>query len=261
MPGSERLSTSATCCWRARVQEEEIMTQARSVAPAEARSVLRASRATALDSFDQSKATALAAILRRNRTSLVPTLSVNWTTLSQSRRDGRIAQRLRYVPAAYRAEWAGEGLGEAAAAEFRRMLEVVGVLHRAGVEVLAGTDVVKGQFIPGFSLHDELSLLVTAGLSPMEAIEAATRKPARMLGYNNVGTVEPGMQADLVLLDADPLDNIENSRRITSVMTAGRLFDRQALDAMLEDVEREATRWHGTPTAGPRPDRRPGAEF
>lgn len=77
--------------------------------------------------------------------------------------------------------------------------------------LLAGTDAVKAQFLPGFSLHDELTLLVSVGLSPSEALGAATRKPARLLGYTDVGTIERGMRADLVLLDADPLQNIENT--------------------------------------------------
>lgn len=124
------------------------------------------------------------------------------TTLASTRKDPRIADRLRYVPPAYRAGWAGPGNLNNAAFETSR--EAARILHQRGVALLAGTDAVKAQFLPGFSLHDELALLVSVGLSPSEALEAATRKPARLVGYTDVGTIEQGMRADLVLLDADP---------------------------------------------------------
>jgi imidazolonepropionase-like amidohydrolase len=92
---------------------------------------------------------------------------------------------------------------------------------------------------PGFSLHDELGLLVEAGLTPLEALQAATVNPARFLGrLDRQGTVERGRIADLVLLDANPLADISATKRIAAVIFAGRLYDRAALDAMLADAER-----------------------
>jgi imidazolonepropionase-like amidohydrolase len=81
-------------------------------------------------------------------------------------------------------------------------------------------------------LHDELALLVDAGLTPMQALQAATRNPARLLTVD-AGTVEPGKIASLVLLDANPLEDIRHSRRIRAVVLAGNLFDRAQLDALL----------------------------
>jgi imidazolonepropionase-like amidohydrolase len=91
---------------------------------------------------------------------------------------------------------------------------------------------------PGFSLHDELELLVRAGLTPLEALQAATRNPARYFGrLNDLGTVEEGKLADLVLLEADPLADVKNTRKIVAVVAGGRVLPREALRKMLDEVE------------------------
>jgi imidazolonepropionase-like amidohydrolase len=102
------------------------------------------------------------------------------------------------------------------------MVNLVGGLHRAGVPVVAGTDV----GVPGHTLHRELELYVKGSFTPLEAIQAATITPARVMKIENeVGTIEPGKRADLIILDADPLANISNIRKVKLVMTQGRLFD------------------------------------
>ncbi len=102
------------------------------------------------------------------------------------------------------------------------MVALVGGLHRAGVPVVAGTDV----GVPGHTLHRELELYVKGGFTPLEAIQAATITPARVMKLETeVGTIEPGKRADLIILDGDPLDNISNIRKVSFVMTQGRLFD------------------------------------
>ena len=102
-----------------------------------------------------------------------------------------------------------------------------------------GTDELNPFIFPGFSLHDELALLVESGLSPLAAIRAATLEPARFLGLDStLGTISPGKDADLVLLDADPLLDIRNTTKIQAVVVRGRLLDRAALDAMLAEAER-----------------------
>lgn len=102
------------------------------------------------------------------------------------------------------------------------LLKIIGALHRAGVPIVAGTDV----GVPGHTLHRELELYVKAGMTPLEAIRAATITPARVMKLDNeVGTIEVGRRADLIVLDANPIENISNIRKVRLVMTQGRLFD------------------------------------
>ena len=124
---------------------------------------------------------------------------------------------------------------------FKKQVEVVGAMRRAGVEFLAGTDVLNPYCFPGFSLHDELVLLVSAGLTPMEALQAATLNPARFLGKETeLGTVEKGKIADLVLLDANPLEDIHNTQKINAVMVRGKLIPKAELQRMLATIETAA---------------------
>jgi hypothetical protein len=118
-------------------------------------------------------------------------------------------------------------------------LEMTLAMFRAGVPFMAGTDTAAGIHIfPGFSLHQELALFVKAGLTPMQALQTATLSPAKFLGTTaDMGTVEKGKIADLVLLDANPLEDINNTRKIQAVVLAGRYFSRAQLDEMLHGVE------------------------
>jgi imidazolonepropionase-like amidohydrolase len=113
---------------------------------------------------------------------------------------------------------------------------------------MADTDVGLPNLFPGFSLYDELALLVEAGLTPLEALQAATRNAAEGMGLGgNVGTIEVGKSADLVLLDADPLAAITNTTRIAAVVVSGRLLERADLDELLH----AATQADATPAASP----------
>ncbi len=118
-------------------------------------------------------------------------------------------------------------------------LAIVRRLHRAGVPFLAGTDTPAGvNVLPGVSLHRELERFVDAGYTPLEALQTATINPARFLDKSrDLGTVEKGKIADLVLLDANPLDDIRNTRRISAVVANGRYYSREQLDRILADVE------------------------
>jgi imidazolonepropionase-like amidohydrolase len=115
-------------------------------------------------------------------------------------------------------------------AAFTRMQAFVRRFYEAGGWLLAGTDNLPWQ---GAGLHMELQLLVDAGIPPLGALQAATINAAKALGWEDIGAIEPGMQADLVLLDANPLADIKNTSSIHAVITRGRLLSRPQLDAML----------------------------
>ena len=122
----------------------------------------------------------------------------------------------------------------------------VGAMQRARVEILAGSDTPNPYVFPGFSLHDELALLVEAGLTPMQALRAATSNPAKFLGMSDsLGTIEKGKLADLVLLDANPLDDIRHTQRIHGVVANGRYFPPKNRDVYLprRKQRRKAIDW------------------
>ena len=142
--------------------------------------------------------------------------------------DERIADDSSVTPA-IRAAF--EEAYRSSAADVRRMSEV-------GVNILAGTDAGSVLVYPGFSLHEELRLLVEdAGLTPRQALWSATVGPARFARLDHIlGSLAPGKTADIVLLDADPLVSIRNTRRINTVIQAGRIFSRADLDRILADI-------------------------
>ena len=115
---------------------------------------------------------------------------------------------------------------------YQKRFEVVRGLHRAGVPILAGTDAPLPNSIPGFGLHDELANLVKAGLTPRQALAAATSEPGLYFATDTLGAIRRGAVADLVVLDASPLENIRNTKRIWMVVAGGRLFSADELKSL-----------------------------
>jgi imidazolonepropionase-like amidohydrolase len=184
--------------------------------------------------------------MKRNGTWFVPTLVVGWAPLRADSVSADSAA-IGVVPGATVEWWRTENdqvpseVRRVAEAELRSGIELVGLLHEAGVPLLAGSDTGNPFVVPGFSLHTELELLVHAGLSPLAAIRTATVNPARFLeATDSMGTVEQGKLADLVLLDGDPLADIRNTAKIRAVITNGRYLDRAALDSLLTNARRAA---------------------
>jgi imidazolonepropionase-like amidohydrolase len=124
----------------------------------------------------------------------------------------------------------------------RELEAVVAQMHRAGVPLVTGTDL---SFLygpgSGFDVADELQAFVDVGLTPAEAIRAATLNPARLFPALDAGEIAPGRRANLLLLDANPLQDIRNVTRIRAVVLSGRLYDRAALDKLLADAAAQAT--------------------
>jgi imidazolonepropionase-like amidohydrolase len=201
--------------------------------------------ATAADEFISSDAAQkLFARFFANHTACTPVLfSFQWS-LRAAEPAVPEDPRMRYVAKSLRG-FAGEHTVPAAELKlmsemFPEMMRLVSKMHQAGVTLLAGTDI-AGPRIPGFSLHDELSMLVGAGLTPIEALRTATLNPATVLDRtDDFGSVDVGKMADLVLLDGDPTQSIGNISRISAVILKGRLFRRGDLDQLLQQAERLA---------------------
>ncbi|WP_257454181.1 amidohydrolase family protein [Archangium lipolyticum] len=197
--------------------------------------------------YSSAKGMQLFGQLAKNGSAQVPTLILH-DVLDRMDLDMDDA-RLKYLPASVVAGWRWQlaeiylrGRGEEESAQrrdlFNRRLALVGEMHRAGVRVMAGTDSTTPWVFPGFSLHDELELLVQAGLTPLQAIQAATLEPARYLGMqDSLGTVEQGKVADLLVLDANPLEDIRNTTRIHSVVVRGRYISAEERRELLSDLE------------------------
>src|SRR6266568_4435326 len=126
---------------------------------------------------------------------------------------------------------------ERAAIALQTALDTTKILHDAGIPILAGSD----QVVPGSSLHRELELLVRAGLTPIEAIRAATTIPNHVLGVTDAGAIAAGQRADLVVLDASPLDDISNIRRVRWTVIGGRVLDPNRLWKLV-DIQGEKSR-------------------
>lgn len=200
-----------------------------------------------LEAYDEKRCTALIALLAKNQTWQVPTLYwehgqwlIDDLDLSQSPGAEYAAATLRNKTYKQFTDSILKEL-DTDPVEYRRQfvakeLEMTLAMHRAGVPLMAGTDTEAGVYvIPGFSLHQELELFVKAGLTPMEALQTATLNPAKFLGRTqDLGTIEPGKLADLVLLDASPLDDIRNTQKISAVFLGGRYFSRTDLDGILD---------------------------
>jgi Amidohydrolase family len=190
-----------------------------------------------VDTFSEEKAQALYAKFVKNGTYIAPSFLREWGGLSQrSTSDPRLAYGSPALLAETQAQARNFRPQNVAANQMihQAHYRVVKEMQQAGVKLLAGTD---GRLF-GFDLHDELQELVTAGLTPMQALQTATRNPADFFGkLDSMGTVEKGKIADLVLLDANPLESIANTTKINAVVVNGQLLDRKALDRMLAQMK------------------------
>lgn len=195
--------------------------------------------------YSKKNCDALITKFRANQTWQTPTLVLlRHDAYPTPQSDAEIADVLRYVPKSFVAKWQEvrrkqDRFASKSIYQFRDMLYdrssfLVRKMQAGGVGILAGTDSAAPELVPGFSLHEELVLLTQAGLSPMQALQAATKNPADFMGITQKqGTVEVGKNADLLLLDANPLDDIRNTEKIRALVIRGKLLDRAQLDELL----------------------------
>ena len=193
-------------------------------------------------SYDAAKCRSVMATLARNHTWVTPTLVVYQPYAHAFDSASTHPEWAKYVPGIVQGGWIHRARtltpGDSMVVRGYFSFERTGDLKKAGVKLLAGTDTPQPFVFPGFSLHQELELLVRSGLTPFEALRTATYNPADYLGaLDSLGTVGQGKVADLVLLDADPLSDIRNTRRISTVIANGRVFDRAQLNELLHRVE------------------------
>ena len=180
----------------------------------------------------------------RNQTWITPTFVAQYEVAAWPARDLPGDSLAHYLPDAVRKYVAQifpmpdsipAGADSVGREMFAKRLAQVAAMHRAGVRVLTGTDAPLRNSPPGFGLHEELVLLVRGGMTPFDVLRSATWEPARYLGMlDSAGTIGPGKLADVVLLDANPLDDIRNTRRISAVIANGRLIDARERSRILQ---------------------------
>jgi len=233
------------------LMREQIRNSRRKETPAQARARELTVERELLQTYSGQKAAELNGKLVRNQTWQVPTLILLRNVAYPTPETDSVTKdpRTKYVPRSLLQKWLGSLMGTTKigqrevlnAALLQKSIEVVGLMHSSGVRIMAGTDTGAPYIFPGSALHDELALLVQAGLTPMQALQAATKSPADFLGKTKTqGTVEQGKFADLLLLDADPLGDIHNTKKIRAVILRGKLLDRNELDALLAVEEKFA---------------------
>jgi imidazolonepropionase-like amidohydrolase len=205
----------------------------------------------AMTSYSPEKAAALWARFRRNGTWLTPTL-VSIEALSRHNATPETQAndpRLEFVPDSLRKEWNprtpenkfSDGEQRWWAQQYMNDGKLTAAMHKGGVALLAGSDSLDRYVFPGFALHRELELLTEEGLTPLEALRAATSDAAKFLGHEGeFGLVANGAHADLVLLDENPLEKISNTSKIFAVIREGVYVDRAALDQLLSQASAAA---------------------
>lgn len=232
-------------------REEELRQAAREARAKHDGKALAEISLQAIDSYSPEKAAALWARFKRNGTWEVPTLASIAAILPPRMPPEQQAHdpQLEFVTETLRKQWDPRLPDNQMSAEdqkwwtkqFANDYKLAGEMHRAGVTMLAGSDSLDRFVFPGESLHKELTLFVDDGFTPMEALQSATSDAARFLNReNDFGTIAVGKWADLVLLDADPLQNIGNTSKISAVIRGGVYLDRAALDHLLVQAKTAA---------------------
>jgi imidazolonepropionase-like amidohydrolase len=194
--------------------------------------------------MDPARAPELASATAQAGVWSVPTQSLLETTAGAEPLAELLARPgMEYLAAETRAAWQravenmrGQASAEQRAAFIRARRALIGALQEAGAGLLLGSDAPQIMNVPGYSVHQELAYLVASGLTPLQALQSGTINVARFLGRANEGEVAAGQVADLVLLEANPLDDISASARVSGVFRGGEYYSRARLDEMLSGI-------------------------
>lgn len=199
-------------------------------------------RETAVKNYDETKANEVLAVLAKNQTWQIPTLALSAFLTNRHFEHPEWRESITFFPEVIEQKW------EKATASIQKMpvtpfriqyaewsLNMVKKIHEMKIEIMAGTDCPIALLTPGLSLHEELAMLVQAGLTPLEAIKTATVNPAKYFNLQHeLGLVQEGMWADMVLLDANPIENIANTKSINAVVKNGKYFNKSQLKTILK---------------------------
>ncbi len=206
--------------------------------------------------FDTLEAIELMSLMSTHQSYWVPTLQTLKSAAKATEPSFVNTPNLRFIPSIQKNLWwdpdmnaaakyneseAGKGLNQRLLGLSRYL---VSLAHDQGVPIMAGTDLTDSYTFPGISLHDELEELVISGLTPLEALQSATVVPSHFAGVAELGRVAEDMRADIILLNANPLEDISNTRSIDAVFLNGNYYSRDTLDAMIRESESVASLWH-----------------
>ncbi|SHJ69803.1 Imidazolonepropionase [Arenibacter nanhaiticus] len=233
--------------WRAGVKDEESL--AKSIEKGEIRG--RAVNEYILENFDTAAAMRTYREMARKGVAVTPTLNSSHTVVFLDQNDHKNDPYLQYIGKGLQRtyEWRVNRAAQDDAAAiakrhevFEKSASILPLLQKAGVKIMAGTDAgyLNSFNFPGIGIHQELALLVHYGLTPLEALQASVINSPDFLHKNNYGKIASGKKADIVLLNANPLKDIQNTQRIHAVIAKGIHYDRTALDQMLEAVKLKA---------------------
>jgi hypothetical protein len=210
-------------------------------------------KAQLIDDHDAGHCKKMFQQMARSNTFWTPTLQVLKLGAKASDRSFREDARLRYIPSVINSGiWQGDAdqLAKRASTRQGRNVDVemyalamknLSDAHGAGVKILVGTDTGDSYIFPGFAVHDEMAEFVTAGLSPQDVLRMATIDAAKFSGVDDkLGSIEVGKAADMILLTANPYDDIGNTQKIDGVFYNGQYLDRRALNRLLDFAEQQA---------------------
>jgi len=222
------------------IKRRQLLADGKNDVGAELRSSIHnAQRMIAIENYDETKANEVLKVLAKNETWQIPTLAL-YNAI-------RKKEQFQYLPDSIRKDW-DKGILSTENTEVspqrvkyaKWMLQMVEKIHENKIEIMAGTDTPIYYLTPGLSLHDELDLYVKSGLTPLEALKTATLNPATYFNLDKeLGWIGENTWADLLILNANPLEDINHTKHIEAVIKQGNYLDRKTLDILLKNVSQQ----------------------